>query len=125
MARYELILKDGKRHSVFRAYTYPVLSQSNLTVMIHTRVSRLTLKGSRVTGVEILRGGKLSRVGASCEVVLSLGAIETPRVLMQSGIGDQDHLASVGVPVIQHLPGVGKTCKTTSISVAFGNTGSH
>ena len=107
-SRYELILKDGKRHSVFRAYTYPVSSQPNLTVMMHTRVSRLTLSGSRVTGVEILRGGKLTRVGASCEVVLSLGAIETPRVLMQSGIGDQNHLASVGVPVVQHLPGVGK-----------------
>lgn len=103
----ELILKDGKRHSIFRAYTYTAMGQPNLTVLTQTQITRLTVSGTRVTGVEILREGKLTTIAASHEVVLSLGAIETPRVLMQSGIGDQDQLAKFGIPVVQHLPDVG------------------
>ncbi len=106
--RYELIVKEGRRRSIFRSYTYPVMNQPNFTVLTGARVSRLTLHGSKVTGVEIVRGGESVKIAAGSEVVLSLGAIETPRVLMQSGIGDQDHLADFGIPVVQHLPGVGK-----------------
>ena len=60
----------------------------------------------RATGVEVLHDGKLLRVGAGREVVLSLGAIQTPKVLMQSGIGDQAELQRFGIPVVQHLPGL-------------------
>jgi choline dehydrogenase len=71
-------------------------------------VTRLTFHHNRATGVEFLRDGELQRVGAGSEVVLSLGAINTPKVLMQSGIGDQADLGALGIPIVQHLPGVGQ-----------------
>ncbi len=107
-SRYELIQKNGERHSIYRAYVQPVIGQSNLTVLTRSRVSRLIIERSAVTGVEVVCDGKLIRVHAAHEVVLSLGAIETPRVLMQSGVGDRDELLRLGIPLIQHLPGVGK-----------------
>jgi choline dehydrogenase len=58
--------------------------------------------------VEILYEGKLHRINAGREVILSLGALHTPKVLMQSGIGDQDELRHFGIPLVQHLPGVGR-----------------
>jgi choline dehydrogenase len=65
-------------------------------------------KGKRATAVEIAYDGKSHRIGAELEVVLSLGAIHSPKVLMQSGIGDQAELQRFGIPVVQHLPGVGQ-----------------
>jgi choline dehydrogenase len=62
----------------------------------------------RATGVEIIRNGQVRRITAALEVVLSLGAINTPRVLMQSGIGDENELQRLGIPSVQHLPGVGQ-----------------
>jgi choline dehydrogenase len=84
------------------------MDRPNLTVLTHALVTRLTLDGKRATGVEIVYDDKVHRVGAGNEVVLSLGAINTPKVLMQSGIGDQSKLQRLGVPFVQHLPGVGQ-----------------
>ncbi len=84
------------------------MDRPNLTVLTHALVTRLTFGGKRVSGVEIFYDGKVFRVGATFEVVLSLGAIQTPKVLMQSGIGDQAELQHLGIPVVQHLPGVGQ-----------------
>src|SRR5262249_33616658 len=70
-------------------------------------VTRLIFEGKRVTGAEIFWHGRTHRIGASREVIMSLGAINTPKVLMQSGIGDQTELRRFGIPVVQHLPGVG------------------
>ena len=100
--------RDGKRQSVFRSYTFPYMDRPNLTVLTHALVTRLTFEGKRATGVEISYEGKTHRIGAGLEVVLSLGAIHTPKVLMQSGIGDQAELQRLGIPVLQHLPGVGQ-----------------
>jgi len=101
-------VRDGKRQSVFRSYTFPYMDRPNLTVLTHALVTRLIFEGKRVTGVELFYDGKTHRIGAGLEVVLSLGAIQTPKVLMQSGIGDQDALQRLGIPVVQHLPGVGQ-----------------
>lgn len=101
-------VRDGMRQSVFRSYTFPYLGRSNLTVLTGALVTRVTFEGGRAAGVEISYGGKTHRVGAGREVVLSLGAINTPKVLMQSGIGDQAELRRLGIPVLQHLPGVGQ-----------------
>jgi choline dehydrogenase len=103
----DLIIKDGRRNSIYRAYVHPRRGQSNLTVMTHTLVSRLVFEGKRITGVEVIRDGRTERFSADREVVLSLGAVNTPKVLMQSGIGPQDELRRHGIPVVQHLPGVG------------------
>jgi choline dehydrogenase len=100
--------RNGKRQSVFRSYVLPYMDRPNLTVLTHTLVTRLTLEGKRATGVEISYGGNNHRIRAELEVVLSLGAIQTPKVLMQSRIGDQGELRRFGIPVVQHLPGVGQ-----------------
>ena len=100
--------RDGKRLSVFRSYTFPYMDRPNLTVLTHALVTRITFEGKRATGVECIYNGKTHRISAGHEVVLSLGAIHTPKVLMQSGIGDQAELERHGIPLVQHLPGVGQ-----------------
>jgi len=104
----DLRVRAGKRQSVFRSYTFPYMDRPNLTVLTHALVTRLTFEGKRATGVEISFEGRTHHVCAGLEVVLSLGAIHTPKVLMQSGIGDQVELQRLGIPVVQHLPGVGQ-----------------
>jgi choline dehydrogenase-like flavoprotein len=104
----DMIVRDGKRQSIFRSYTFPLMDRPNLTVLTHALVTRITFEGNRATGVDISHAGKTCRVRAGLEVVLSLGAINTPKALMQSGIGDQDELRRLGIPVLRHLPGVGQ-----------------
>src|SRR5215472_2857602 len=89
-------IRNGKRQSIFRAYVFPLMDQPNLTVLPHASVTRLTFEGSRTTGVEISYEGSTRRIRAGREVILSLGAINTPKVLMQSGIGDQAELRRFG-----------------------------
>jgi choline dehydrogenase len=100
--------RDGKRQSVFRSYVFPYMDRPNLTVLTEALVTRVTFEGKRATGVEISYRGKMQKIQARLEVVLSLGAINTPKVMMQSGIGDQTELQRLGIPVVQHLPGVGQ-----------------
>ena len=107
-AIFDLRVRDGQRLSVFRSYTYPRMAQSNLTVLTNALVTRLTFDGKRATGIEFGYEGKIHRISARCEVVLSLGAMHTPKVLMLSGIGDAAELRRLGIPLIQHLPGVGQ-----------------
>lgn len=100
--------RDGKRQSIFRSYTFPYMDRPNLTVLTHATVIRLTFEGMQAAGVEIVYNGQARRIGAGLEVVVSLGAINTPRILMQSGIGDEAELRRLGIPRVQHLPGVGQ-----------------
>jgi choline dehydrogenase len=105
---FDLRVRDGYRQSVFRSYVFPYMDRPNLTVLTGALVTRLTFDRTRVTGVEFFYEGTIQRVGAGSEVVLSLGAIHTPKVLMQSGIGDHAELQRHGIPVVQHLAGVGQ-----------------
>lgn len=84
------------------------MDRPNLTVLTCALVSRLTFKGKKASGVEILYQGKTHRIDAGLELVLSLGAMQTPKVLMHSGIGDRAELQRLGIPILQHLPGVGQ-----------------
>ncbi|MET0742591.1 MAG: GMC family oxidoreductase, partial [Microvirga sp.] len=115
----ELRIRAGRRESVFGSYVRPLLSRQNLAVVTHALVTRLNFDGTRVAGVDVLVDGRLRRFTARCETVLSLGAINTPKVLMQSGIGPEDELQAHGIPVIQHLPGVGRNHQD---HLAFGCT---
>jgi choline dehydrogenase len=101
-------LREGKRQSVFRSYTFPYMDRPNLTVLTHALVTQIIFEGKRATGVECIYNGKPNRISAGNEVVLSLGAIHTPKVLMQSGIGDESELQRLGISLVQHLPGVGQ-----------------
>lgn len=101
-------IRDGLRQSVFRSYTYPYLDRPNLTVLTGALVHRVLLCGNRATGVEFSYCGATHRIDAGAEIVLSLGAIQTPKALMLSGIGDHTQLAKVGIDTVAHLPGVGR-----------------
>jgi choline dehydrogenase len=104
----DMNVRDGKRLSAFRTYIFPHMERPNLTVLTHALVTKITLEGKRATGVEISHDGKIQRITARLEVVLSLGAMHTPKVLMLSGIGDEAELRRLGIPLVQHLPGVGQ-----------------
>ncbi|ORW44895.1 oxidoreductase [Mycobacterium paraense] len=110
----DVIVVNGRRQSIFRSYVYPILDNPNLTVLTKTPVARLSIEGNRINGVEVRRDGKLQHVAARAEVVLSLGAINTPKVLMQSGIGDASEMREFAIEVRQHLPGVGKNLQDHS-----------
>jgi choline dehydrogenase len=113
----DMLVRDGKRHSLFSAYVRPWLDRPNLTVLTNTTVRRVILDGKSAIGVEIERAGEVLTIGARLEVILSLGAMQTPKVLMHSGIGDEAELTRVGIPVLQHLPGVGQNLQD---HVSFG-----
>jgi choline dehydrogenase len=114
----DLIVRDGRRSSVFRSYVYPRMSQPNLTVVTRSLVSKLLFEdGKSVVGVEVVEDGTPRRYYARQEVILSLGAINTPKVLMQSGVGPEGELQRHGIPVVQHLPGVGQNHQD---HIAFG-----
>jgi choline dehydrogenase len=104
----DLRVRNGMRQSVFRSYAFPYMDRPNLTVLCHALVTRLVMSGKQASGVEIVHDGKVQRIAAGVEVVLSLGAIHTPKVLMLSGVGDQAELQRLGIPGVQHLPGVGE-----------------
>ncbi len=95
----------------------PYLDRSNLTVLTNALVTRVLFDGRHATGVEFVYLGEVQQVRATREVVLSLGAFHTPKVLMHSGIGDEAELKPFGIPLIQHLPGVGRNFQD---HVAFG-----
>src|SRR5262245_11647376 len=85
-------VRAGKRRSIYRSYVYPLLAQPNLTVLTGATTTRILFDGRRASGVEFHYQGKSLRAEALREVVLSLGAIHTPKLLMQSGIGDETEL---------------------------------
>jgi choline dehydrogenase len=101
-------IRDGRRLNIPSSYLYPVMDQANLTVLTHASVNRLTIEGNTVTGVEFEWRNEVRRIKASSEVVLSAGAIQTPKILMLSGIGDRAELDRFGIATVSHLPGVGR-----------------
>lgn len=102
------IIKDGQRHNLAKAYLYPVLGQKNVTLLVDTHVDRLTLSGNTVEGIELVRNGKPVRVKGNREVILATGAINTPKILMLSGIGDQAELKKHNIKTVVHAPEVGR-----------------
>jgi choline dehydrogenase len=101
-------IREGQRLSVFRSYLYPYMNRPNLTVLSKALVTRTLFDGKRATGVEVVHNGTAFQVRATSEVVMSMGAVQTPKVLLQSSIGDQVQLNSFGIDVVEHLPGVGR-----------------
>lgn len=102
----DVIQRDEKRHSAADAFLKPALDRASLTVETGAQVRRVTFDGDRATGVVYEQDGETRQVAAD-EVVLSTGAINTPRLLMLSGIGPADHLREHGIDVRVALPGVG------------------
>jgi len=101
-------VRDGVRCSSWEGYVEPILGHPRLTLLTDAIVTGLTFEGSTCTGVEIVSGDETQHLRASQEVILSAGSIDTPRLLMHSGIGDADELNAVGITPRLDLPGVGK-----------------
>jgi choline dehydrogenase len=101
-------IKDGRRRNMASHYLHPVMDRPNLTVLTAAEVQKITLSGKRATGVQFLWQGKMHTVGAAREVILSAGALNSPKLLMLSGIGDEKALKRAGVRAVHHLPGVGQ-----------------
>jgi choline dehydrogenase len=107
-APFDRNVHRGRRLSAARAYLHPVMGRPNLEVKTGAFVTRVLFGGTRATGVEFApRGGTPQRVRAG-EVILCGGAINSPQILQVSGVGDAEHLRSLGVDVVHHLPGVGE-----------------
>jgi choline dehydrogenase len=106
---HDLSITEGARQSTAVAYLRPVLdSRPNLVVSTNSRARRLVFEGQTCVGVEFDRDGEVSVARASREVVVSAGAVDSPRLLLLSGVGPADELAAVGVDVVHDLPGVGR-----------------
>ncbi|MDD1782783.1 GMC family oxidoreductase N-terminal domain-containing protein [Enterovibrio sp. ZSDZ35] len=106
---YQFMNRNGKRSSAAYAYVEPQKDNPNLTVLLNTEVHRIVLEGEVATGVEcVLKSGEKKTFTAEKEVVVSAGALVTPKLLMLSGIGDKSHLAEHGIACQLDLPGVGQ-----------------
>lgn len=105
---YQVTHRNGERCSAAKAYLAPARSRANLTVFTDVRVSRIVSEGRRATGVEFIQAGSRQRLAATREVLLCAGALQSPQVLMLSGIGPGDELQRLGIAVVHDLPGVGR-----------------
>src|SRR6478735_8774428 len=105
---YQKTILDGKRHSAADAYLAPALSRPNLEVRSQCQATKLVIENHKATGIEYVRDGKPERARAAREIILCGGVIDSPKLLMLSGIGDAAQLKSLGIPVVTDLPGVGR-----------------
>ncbi len=106
---FQLTTRNGRRCSAAVAYLRPIRDRKNLTIITHAQVTRVLMDGKRVTGVEYRdKRGQLQTIGANREVILSGGAINSPQILMLSGLGDPEHLKENGITPHHALPGVGR-----------------
>ena len=104
---YQTTTKNARRCSAAVGYLKPVKSRPNLTVETGCLVKRITFEGVRATGVDYVRGSESRNARASGEVVVTAGAIGSPKMLMLSGVGPAGHLKEHGIEVVHDLPGVG------------------
>ncbi len=104
----QLNIRDGVRDGVTAAFLNPVLDSAPLTVLTGARATRLLFDGTRCTGVELVRNGIVEQAHAEHEVVVCAGTIESPKLLLLSGIGDGADLSRLGIDVVVDLPGVGR-----------------
>ena len=107
--RHDLSISGGTRQSTAAAYLTPVRDQRpNLTIYTGSRARKLCIQGNRCVGVEFERGGEVTTAYADSEVVISAGAVDSPRLLLLSGVGPAAELEAAGVDAVHDLPGVGR-----------------
>src|SRR5258707_1391368 len=102
------IAADGTRVSAIRAFLRPALSRPNLTLLLNTNVVKLNFNGTRCVGVKIMKDGAAKDIAADKEVILAAGTINSPKLLMLSGVGEAKALRGFGIDVVENLPGVGE-----------------
>ena len=120
---YQLTQRDRRRSSASLAYLAPIRDRKNLTVRMNAQVANIELEKTLITGVTLMSGETLR---AGREVIVASGAIGSPKLLLQSGIGPADHLKKVGVGVKHDLPGVGENMQDhLDLFVIAECTGDH
>ena len=107
-SRFEMSVKGGYRNSSSRAYLHSHPTPGNLDIATGVKVTRVVVEKGRATGVEFAKGGLISKVAASAEVVMATGVFSTPQILMLSGIGPADHLKQHEIPTIVDAPMLGE-----------------
>ncbi len=105
---YQTTIRNGRRCSAARAFLKPAMKRPNLRVITHALAQRVLFAGKRAVGVAFDQAGQSATVQATREVILCGGAVNSPQLLMLSGIGPAQHLTDMGVAVTQDLPGVGR-----------------
>jgi 4-pyridoxate dehydrogenase len=123
LGRMQQTIRDGRRCSAAEAYLRPALGRANLAVETGALANRVVIENGRAVGVEYVRGGDTSVVRVEREVILCGGVINSPQLLMLSGIGDPDQLRAHGIPAAVALPGVGKNLQDhLSVLADFART---
>jgi choline dehydrogenase-like flavoprotein len=123
---YQVTTRKGKRSSTAVSYLRPAAGRTNLSVRTDIHVSRILIENGVAVGVEIIENGRAETVRADREVILSAGAIGSPKLLMLSGLGPADQLRKVGVDVVRDLPGVGQNLQDhMDVDVLAELSGSH
>lgn len=108
VGHYQVTHKNGERHSAAKAYVTPNVSRPNLKVFTGALTTRILIDGKRAVGVEFVHEGQTRRLKCRREVLLCAGAIQSPQILMLSGIGPREHLLAHQILPTHHLPGVGQ-----------------
>lgn len=105
---YQLTTHNGWRASAAKAYLRPAEDRANLSIITGAQVTRILFQGRRATGIAYQRGGRSESLRARRGVILSAGAVQSPQLLMLSGIGPAEHLQAHGIPTLLDHPGVGR-----------------
>lgn len=105
---FQRTIKKHKRHSTAEAFLRPAIKRPNLEVMTKVQVRSILFDGKKAVGITYKLGSEIYHQHASREVIISAGAINSPQLLMLSGVGNADHLKNKGVEAVHHLPGVGQ-----------------
>jgi len=105
---YQVTQRQGLRHSAAVGYLHPVLGRPNLTLQTNALVTNVVFEGKRAVGVAYVHNGEKQQVTANKEVILSGGAINSPQLLLLSGVGPADQLKALGIAVVADLAGVGQ-----------------
>ncbi|CAK9822810.1 Glucose dehydrogenase [FAD, quinone] [Anthophora retusa] len=104
----QTISKDGVRLTTYRAFVERFRERKNIHVAINAHVTKVNIENRKAIGIEMLMNGKKYNVYAKREVILAAGTINSPQLMMLSGIGPKEHLESMNIPVVLDLPGVGE-----------------
>ena len=105
---FDLNIHNGNRWNTSRAYLWPIEDRANLDISLESLTSKILFEGARAVGVEYVRGGVVQRCYADAEVIVSGGAINSPQLLMLSGVGEGEHLQQHGIDVVADVPAVGE-----------------
>jgi choline dehydrogenase len=105
---FQNTIREGRRHSTAVGYLHPVMSRPNLTVWTDTLATRVLFEGTHAVGVAFLKDGSEQQVRAQKEIILSAGAINSPQLLLLSGVGPAEHLHQLGIRVVADVAGVGE-----------------